>query len=96
VALGFSLHGVLRMLRPGAYLYWCPGCAAAHSFDVHGISRDGHVVGWDGDVHRPSVGQPLVFPGCEHELNAGRIRYEAGCRHALAGKTVDMVPFPEP
>ena len=45
----------LRVLRPGVLAMWCPGCMKPHPIDVHGLNRDGKVIGWDGDHERPTV-----------------------------------------
>jgi hypothetical protein len=88
--------GLLRRASHGVYLYWCPGCNLAHSFDVHALNADGHRIGWDGDHKAPSVDPDMSFPGCRHLIRAGRILYDPSCSHALAGQNVAMTTFPLP
>jgi hypothetical protein len=88
----------LCMVRPGVYSHFCPGCQTCHSFNVHDLSRDGRVIGWCGDVHRPSTGEPIRHEKdgrvCEYILRAGVIHYFQNCTHELAGKSVPMIDCP--
>ena len=102
IALGPRGSGVLRMVdgKPGHILHWCPGCACGHVIDIHAISRDGRVVGWDGDFERPSIGEPVCHEQdgavCEYILRAGVLYYLESCTHALRGKAVHLPEFPLP
>ncbi len=93
---------------PGVFLLWCPACAEAHqissawTFDGNmerpTISPSILVRGkqWDPkySFHNPrhlvAPGQPKV---CHSFVRAGRWEYLGDCTHALAGQTVDGVPF---
>jgi hypothetical protein len=89
---------VLCMVRPGVYSHFCPGCQSSHAFNVHDLSRDGHVLGFDGDFERPSVGEPLRHEKdgriCEYILRAGVIHYLESCSHALRGQSRPLIDCP--
>jgi hypothetical protein len=87
--------GILRRVTHGVYAYWCPGCQASHSFDVHAVNDDGKRLGWDGDHDKPTVDPDLTFPGCRHQMRAGVLTFTAECTHALAGTTLAMTTFPQ-
>jgi len=86
----------LRLVRPGVFALWCPGCMCAHQLDVHAVNADGKVVGWDGDHERPTVEPTLKFPGCEFLLRAGVMYFLSNCTHPLVGQTVPLPHFPLP
>jgi hypothetical protein len=95
-----GLSPVLRMVRPGVYLHWCAACNEGHTFDVHAISRDGHVVGWCGCVQRPSLGEPLRHEKdgrvCEYILRAGVMYFTSDCTHALRNQARSLMEYPLP
>ena len=98
IGLGRNGGGVLRMVRPGVLAMWCPGCMREHQLDVHGLSKDGRVNGFDGDMDRPSIGEPIRFESdglvCEFLLRAGRLYFFNNCLHGLAGQEVRLPHFP--
>jgi hypothetical protein len=102
IALGPRGSGVLRMVhgKPGHLLHWCPGCAEAHVIDIHAVSRDGHVIGWDGAFEKPSIGEPVRHEKdgrvCEYVLRAGVLYFLANCTHALASRSAHLPEFPLP
>jgi len=98
--MSIGMSRVLRMVdgKPGNLLHWCNGCKAGHVIDIHAISRDGHVVGWDGSFDKPTIGEPIRIEHngtvCEYILRAGTIAYFQSCTHHLAGKVMPMPDFP--
>lgn len=98
VGLGPRGTGVLRLVRPGVLLHWCPACECGHTFDVHALSRDGRVLGWDGCFDRPSIGEPVRHERdgsvCEYILKAGVLYFLASSTHALAGQARHLVEYP--
>jgi hypothetical protein len=74
------------------------GCGAPHEIDIHATSRDGHVVGWDGDLDRPTIGEAMRHETergrCEYVLRAGVLYFAADCWHPLAGQSRHMESFP--
>ncbi len=90
----------LRTARPGVLSMWCPGCMRAHELDVHALSRDGRVVGFDGDMERPTIGEPVRFDAdgiaCEFLLRGGRLFFFSNCTHGLVGQEVPLPHFPLP
>ena len=103
MSIGLGRAGVLRMVdgKPGHLLHWCPACACGHVIDIHAVSCNGHVVGWDGDFERPSIGEPVrhELAGdqvCEYLVRAGVLYYFANCTHAMAGKSVHLPAYPLP
>ncbi|MBI3150102.1 MAG: hypothetical protein HYZ17_16480 [Betaproteobacteria bacterium] len=90
---------MLCMVRPSVYSHWCEGCQACHSFNVHELSRDGHVLGFDGDLDRPSIGEPVRHEQqdgrlCEYLLRGGVLYYLESCSHALAGQSRALIDCP--
>ncbi len=87
-------HGIQRVY------FWCPGCEK-----LHGITAGGAGAWtWNGDLERPTV-QPSVLAFhedknkqrvtyCHLFLREGRLQFLDDCRHALAGKTVDLIDMP--
>jgi hypothetical protein len=89
IGLGRYGGGVLRLARPGVLLHFCEGCNERHEIDVHGISQNGKVIGFDGDVIRPTIGEPVLHEKdgtvCEYMLRAGVLHYFQNCTHRFAG-----------
>lgn len=102
MTIGFGPNGggVLRMVdgKPGHLLHYCPGCECGHVIDVHAVSKDGNVIGWDGTFDRPSIGEPLRFEKdgavCEYILRGGVQYFLQSCTHSLAGQSRELVEFP--
>lgn len=100
IGLGPCGTGKLRLVRPSVYLHWCDACNAGHTFNVHDVSKNGHVVGFDGDVDRPSLGEPLRHEKggqvCEYFLRAGVMHFTSDCTHALRNQVRSLREFPLP
>jgi hypothetical protein len=98
IGLGRNGTGVLRLVRPGVYLHFCPACKVGHTFDIHALSRDGHVLGFDGDFVRPSVGEPVRHESegqvCEYVLRGGVLYFMESCTHELRGKSRHLIEYP--
>lgn len=100
VTIGLGPHGTgkLRLVRPGVLLHWCPGCDKGHTIDIHAISRDGRVVGWDGDFDRPTIAEPLRHEHdgsvCEYVLRGGVLYFLQSCTHDLAGQSRHLTEYP--
>jgi hypothetical protein len=92
----------LRMVdgKPGHLLHFCPACLTGHVIDVHAVSRDGHVTGWDGTWENPTIAQPVRHEKdgavCEYILRAGVLHFLNSSSHGLSGKTVPLPHFPLP
>ncbi|TGK36234.1 DUF6527 family protein [Leptospira andrefontaineae] len=83
------------------YMFFCPGCKIPHTVII-GINR------WEtsGSLETPTI-RPSVrtyFPAhedipeettCHLFVKEGRLEFLQDCQHSLAGKTVDMVEFPD-
>ena len=101
-----SPDGVLR----GFSLY-CPGCTNYHVIYTEPWSRangePGPVWEFNGDLERPTFSPSLLVyegkrvdgsvshPRCHTFIREGRIQFLSDCGHALAGQTVDMIPYDE-
>lgn len=100
MTIGLGPHGTgkLRLVRPGVLLHWCEPCEKGHTIDVHAISRNGHVVGWDGDIKRPTIGEPVRHEAdgqvCEYLLRGGVLHYLESSTHALAGESRLLQEYP--
>jgi hypothetical protein len=54
----------IRMVKLGIYLYWCPGCNAAHQFNIAASDHpQGLRWGWDGDGHHPTIEPDMTVTG---------------------------------
>lgn len=88
-----------RLVRPGVLEHWCAGCGRAHAIDIHALSRDGRVMGWDGDLDRPTIGEPVRHVTdkgvCEYVMRGGVLYFMANCWHPLAGKTRHLEELPQ-
>lgn len=76
------------------YMFRCPGCECAHLYIVEG---EGAKWKFDGNEERPTFNPSLVTWGkgdksdlCHLYVKDGRIEFLSDCKHAMAGKTVDM------
>lgn len=93
-------HGapLLRLVRPGCYEHFCPGCGCAHRLEIGARGPDGRKLGFDGDIYTPGFEpEVVVLEGrrvCRYLLRGGRLFFADDCTHALAGKTVDLPDFP--
>lgn len=98
IGLGPRGTGVLRLVRPGVILHWCPGCECGHTIDVHATNRGGRVLGWDGCFDRPSIGEPVRHERdgavCEYVLRAGVLYYLESSSHSLAGQARHLIEYP--
>lgn len=99
IGLGPRGTGVLRMVRPGVLLHFCEACGCGHTIDVHELSRDGRVIGWDGCFDRPSFGEPVRHENtdgaiCEYIVRAGVLFYLESCTHNLRGQSRHLVEYP--
>ncbi len=79
------------------YTFFCPGCEITHHFTIKDAGQDpGHVWTFDGNFESPTFQPSLDYVGhCHLRLVSGRLQFQGDSNHALAGQTVDMVPFPE-
>lgn len=100
------LSRVLRSVQGGGVAFHCPGCNSRHL--IYTGPGSGPRWMWDGNVDRPTfspsirvsydgrdagtAGAPPAL--CHSFVTEGRIQFLGDCTHALAGQTVDMVPFP--
>ena len=90
--------GTMRILHPGVLEHHCPGCGVIHSIDIHAQSKDGKVIGFDGDEFQPSFGEPIRHDTpngtCEYLLRGGVLIFMSNCWHHMAGKTRPLGAFP--
>lgn len=68
------------------YLFYCPGCKAAHAFDANR---------WTVDVEKLTTSPSLLstYPDgrvCHLFMREGKLEFLSDCYHELAGKTVPM------
>lgn len=93
-------HGapLLRLVRLGCYEHWCMGCGGPHRIEVGARAANGHKIGFDGDIYRPSFDPEMRHTSgasvCAYWLRAGRVHFSADCTHHLAGKVVDLPDYP--
>lgn len=95
-----GLSPVLRIARPGVLLHYCEACAKGHTINIHDVSHDGRVLGWDGCEHRPSIAEPVRHEHdgavCEYILRAGVMYFMESCTHPLKGQSRHLIPYPMP
>lgn len=98
--MSISLSKTLRMVdgKPGHLIHWCNYCGKAHQIDIHAISRDGRVNGWDGTFVNPTIGEPIRHEHdgqvCEYMIRGGSISYLESSTHDGRGKTERLPEFP--
>lgn len=90
-----SAHGVLRFGENGHTMFWCPGCDGPHALSV----APGRWT-WNGDADRPTFSPSVrVFDHtgtlCHSFITDGQIAFLSDCKHALAGQTVPLPPWPK-
>ena len=74
----------------------CPGCLCVHWVPVHG---DGVTWQWNGEADTITLSPSLLInkhdPAnrCHLFVQGGKLAFLSDSHHALAGKTVDMVPI---
>jgi hypothetical protein len=89
------------------YLFYCPGCLEIHPF----CTRNDSSPSWkpwqfNGNTSSPTFTPSLLLkrsqfdydgcgPRCHSVVTDGKISFCTDCEHNLAGKTVDMIDFPE-
>lgn len=69
--------------------FWCPACECAHGIN--------NTWSFDGDLVEPTFSPSLLSNGvarCHLFVRRGKLEYLSDCDHALAGRTIDMVPPP--
>ena len=99
---------VLRVLSDGALQFQCPGCGL-HHFVYHQASTNPNIKShpiwdWNGKLDKPTISPSILvsrpYFGCTQDLvchsfvTDGQIRFLSDCTHQLAGKTVDLEPWP--
>jgi hypothetical protein len=91
MTMGLCKGGKFRLLKPGVLSHWCPGCGLEHAIDIHAISQNGKVTGWDGDFDAPTIGEPVRHETergiCEYLLRGGVLYFLESCWHSLAGRS---------
>lgn len=80
---------------PTMFMFWDIGLNEPNAFYI----QPGRGWSWNGDYEKPTVHPSVLLtrPDVRSHLFIweGQLRYCADCSHELAGKTVDMVDFPE-
>lgn len=89
----------LRLLRPGAFVHWCPACMCSHVLEIGSVQADEKRLGFDGDYERPTFEPEVVqqHPNgrvCKYLIRGGVLTYSTSCTHDLAGKTFELPHFP--
>lgn len=101
------LSPILRSVGGGGLAFHCPGCKRRHL--VYTGPGSGPRWMWDGELTRPTftpsvrvsyegrdAGEDGAPPAlCHFFVSEGRMQFLTDSTHELAGKTVDMVPFPD-
>ena len=77
------------------YMFWDVGLNQPNAFYIRGDCG----WSWNGNVEKPTVNPSVLLTiGDERShlfIRDGKIQYLSDCTHELAGKTIDMVDFPE-
>lgn len=84
---------------------WCPGCDSAKAIPTAAedgtLPPDGPHWEFDGNLEAPTLSPSILqhqsgsVPQCHSYVKAGQWEFLGDCTHALAGKTVPMVPLPD-
>ena len=78
------------------FLFWCPACKAAHTYDTGGQHRPNWT--FDGNLESPTFTPSLRYltgTKCHLFVTNGVIQYCGDCPHDMAGKSTPMVDIPE-
>lgn len=88
---------VVHPTDPTMHMFWDPAMQEPNAFYVGGGS--GRSWSWNGDAEKPTVNPSVLLtrPGMRNHLfiRDGKLQYLSDCTHELAGRTVEMVDFPE-
>ncbi len=103
-----ALGKYLRTIQGGSIGFMCPGCDEVHVVQINSAERPSW--SFDGNSEAPTFAPSVLcrtgkfVPGfedkhkcgtvCHSFVRNGKIEFLNDCTHALAGKTVEMVPFP--
>ena len=76
-----------------AWRHYCPGCKWMHVIPTDARAQaNGHKWTFNGDESRPTFHPSVNIVGqCHYFITDGQIRYCGDSKHALAGKTVDLI-----
>lgn len=88
----------IRDLAAGGKAFFCPGCDTVHCVN----DASGPQWSYNGDPVRPTFAPSILVTMpmsgrreiCHSYVTNGRIRFLPDSTHALAGKTVDLPPWP--
>lgn len=76
-------------------MFWDVGLDQPNAFYI----RPGNSWSWNGDFEKPTVSPSILLTNVAARshlfIRDGKLQYLSDCTHELAGKTVDMVDFPE-
>jgi hypothetical protein len=74
------------------YGFHCPGCGHTHILTVNGKRNHCDASwSWNGSMNAPTFTPSLNVVGyCHSFITEGKIQFLTDCKHALAGKTVDI------
>lgn len=75
----------MRRVTDG-YIWWCPACQ-----EIHWLPDKWK---FNGDFEHPTFRPSFKHPDCHYVITSGIVKYEADCKHALAGKLALMPPLP--
>lgn len=81
---------------PSVFMFWDIAMQEPNAFYIRGDRG----WSWNGDEEKPTVTPSILLTkhnGYRNHLyiREGKIQYLSDCTHAMAGQTVDMMPFPE-
>lgn len=80
---------------PTMHMFWDVALQEPNAFYI----MPGRGWSWNGDFEKPTVNPSVLLtrPGMTNHLfiRDGKIQYLSDCTHEYAGKTVEMVDFPE-
>ena len=81
---------------PEMYMFWDVATDESNAFYIRKSKPSWN---WNGDYENPTVSPSILLrrPGFVNHcfIRDGKIQYLNDCTHSMAGKTVDMVNFPE-
>ncbi len=104
--VSITLGPKLRLIKPGVYAHWCPGCKGRHFFNLYADDNPGGAK-WDfnGDIYRPSFSPSMHIKITDHDtrqqetlchyyLREGQLQFLSDSGHELKGQTIDLPDFP--
>ena len=92
------MYDVIKLVSPGVYEHWCPGCKQPHRFNTSSTDHPDKLRWYfNGNYLRPSFTPAMNIQRpdgsrCRYNLHDGWLYYAVESTHALAGHSTPLPP----